>query len=416
MSSSRPNSSQRSRIVLLAFLSLFGSAIAAPFIGLHFWSNQQQFVQSSPPAEAKTVPETLPQKTKIVALGRVEPSASVINVGGPINQRLGELLVAQGDWVKKGQIIGYLQNYQERRVTLQKAKQDLAVAKTRLKAEEELSQAQLKELQIDAQKAPLAAERELSAQKALIQELQVEKRLADSELERYRTLVSQGAAPKRDLEQRQVQVEQLQQRIRQAEETLAKLAKSSARELANIQAQVKTAEVNTSRILASSDIAALQQTIRLAEVQLENSIIRSPSAGNILRVITRAGEAIGDNGRGQGILVTLADTRQMQVVAEINEADIQQVKLGQIASIISRNKAFTEPLKGTVREIGQQIYKNNILNDDPSAFSDARVVEVKIQLNDSRRVASLTNLQVEVQINLPSQTNAKRSITSLPAT
>ena len=404
------NSNRRSRFILVSFFSLLGGAIATPFLGLYLWSSQQAFVQP-PPAVAETpqLEDKTPTKSKIVALGRIEPTSSVIKVGGPINERVGELLVTEGEWVNKGQIIGYLQSYEERSVALQKAKEDLAIAESRLVAEAKLSQAQLQERQIDALQAPQAVESELSAQRAHIRELEIQKRLADTELKRYQNLVGQGAAPARELEQREVQVEQLEQQIRQAKDTLAKLKKSSERELANIQAQVQTAKVNQSRILANSEITSLEKAIRLAEVQRDNSIIKSPSAGRILRIITRTGEAIGDNGRGQGILVTLADTRRMQVVAEVNEADIQQVRTGQVASIISRNKAFDRTLTGQVQEIGQQIFKNNVLNDDPSAFSDARVIEVKIQIDDSRSVAALTNLQVEVQIPLSSDSEQQAS-------
>ncbi|WP_160166308.1 hypothetical protein [Calothrix sp. PCC 7507] len=42
------------------------------------------------------------------------------------------------------------------------------------------------------------------------------------------------------------------------------------------------------------------------------------------------------------------------------------------------------------------------MGDDPTANSDVRVVEVKIQLKQSQLVAFLSQLQVDVQIDLSS--------------
>jgi HlyD family secretion protein len=121
----------------------------------------------------------------------------------------------------------------------------------------------------------------------------------------------------------------------------------------------------------------------------------------VLRLITRQGEAIpaAPSGSDEGIL-ELGNTRQMMVVAEVYESDVARVKVGQPVTITSRNGAFTETLTGQVEEIGWQIFKNNVLDDDPAANADARVVEVKIRLDNSDRVENLTNLQVDVAINV----------------
>jgi HlyD family secretion protein len=47
-----------------------------------------------------------------------------------------------------------------------------------------------------------------------------------------------------------------------------------------------------------------------------------------------------------------------------------------------------------------QIYKNDILDVDPAADADARVVEVRIRLDEPDLVAGLSNLQVDVEIRL----------------
>ena len=61
-------------------------------------------------------------------------------------------------------------------------------------------------------------------------------------------------------------------------------------------------------------------------------------------------------------------------------------------------------LHGKVVEVGLEISKQDVLNTDPAAQFDARVVEVKVLLDEpsSRRVAGLTNLSLQVAIEVKS--------------
>jgi HlyD family secretion protein len=52
-----------------------------------------------------------------------------------------------------------------------------------------------------------------------------------------------------------------------------------------------------------------------------------------------------------------------------------------------------------VERIGLKIGKLDVLDTDPVAKTDARVVEVHIRLDGGVDVSRLTNLQVEVEIH-----------------
>ena len=60
--------------------------------------------------------------------------------------------------------------------------------------------------------------------------------------------------------------------------------------------------------------------------------------------------------------------------------------------------SLIEKISGHVTEIGMKVGKNDVLKTDPAAYADARVVEVKIRLDDSRAAASLIHAQVNVRI------------------
>ena len=90
----------------------------------------------------------------------------------------------------------------------------------------------------------------------------------------------------------------------------------------------------------------------------------------------------------------------MIAVAEIYQTDIEKVKLGQQAVITSQ--AFSGKLKGSVSQIGLQVSRQNIFSTQPGENLDRRVVEVKIRLNpqDAQKVAGLTNLQVQIKLDI----------------
>lgn len=138
-------------------------------------------------------------------------------------------------------------------------------------------------------------------------------------------------------------------------------------------------------------LSSLKAGLARARAALEKTTVRSPIRGQVIDVHAREGERVELDG-----IVELAMTDAMLAVAEVYETDIGRVRLGQRATVSS--PALAEPLGGVVERIGRKIGKLDILDADPAAKTDARVVEVEIRLDDAERVAALTNLQVEVAI------------------
>jgi HlyD family secretion protein len=90
----------------------------------------------------------------------------------------------------------------------------------------------------------------------------------------------------------------------------------------------------------------------------------------------------------------------MYAVAEVYQSDIGKVKQGQKVTVTSN--AIADKLTGTVETIGWEVERQEVVNTDPTANIDAKVVEVKVKLDpeSSKKVAGLTNLLVNVQITL----------------
>ena len=183
--------------------------------------------------------------------------------------------------------------------------------------------------------------------------------------------------------------------IAQAQTTLKRIRETGeeqinrARSTLDSLAEVRPVDVQA----AETEVALAIASVAQAQVELDLAYIKSPINGRVLDVFTRPGESISNNG-----IVEIGQTQEMYVVAEIYETDISQVRLGQRAEIIS--DAIADELEGTVEQIGWKIGKRDILDTDPAADVDVRVVEVKIRLDreHSQKVSGLTNLQVEVKI------------------
>lgn len=371
-------------------------AVGLPLIALR---NVTQPSTYSPQKAEKAVPA----QAQAAALGRLEPEGGVLDVGIPIGSIVEDLLVEEGDTVIEDQVLAYLNGYGERLANRDLIASQLAEARRQLQTSLAFDQAQVEAANVLLDSVGRPQISAVAAQEAILRQRTADYQQAKIELDRFTQLFQQGAISRQDYEQQESRANQLLEAINQAQATLTQLDDARANDIENAAAQLDVAQANLQRTQGQNQIDSIQQRLLLAEAQLEQVIIRAPKAGQVLRIFTHGGESAIENGMGGGTLLQMGDTDQMYVVAEVYEADASLVRPGQSATIVSRNQAFEGELTGTVEFIGQQIFKNNLLNDDPAAFDDARVVEVKIRLDDSAVVAAFTNLQVDVRIDVQAE-------------
>jgi HlyD family secretion protein len=270
--------------------------------------------------------------------------------------------------------------------------------------------------------------------RATIAKIQAEQRDAQVDSGRYEFLYREGAISQQERDKRRLraatanqQLRETQASLRQALGTLQQqIAQARATQIqtiatlqqqlieatatrdktvATLQRQIDEERARLSRLLdvrpsdvqmAQAQVSNAIAIIKKAQAELQLSYVKAPTPGEILKVHTKSGEVMSANG-----IAEIGQTDQMFVVAEIPEDSIGKIRVGQRATITSDNGAFNDELKGTITEIGRKIGKKDVLNNDPAADIDARVVEVKIALpsNYSQRVSGLTNAKVLVEIN-----------------
>ncbi len=344
---------------------------------------------------------TKPPAKKVTALGRLEPEAEMISLAAPValdGDRLAQLLVTEGDIVKTGQVVAILDAREVLSDELQQAKEQVknAIAKlNQVKAGAKTGEIQAQQATITQLEAELNGGNE--TQKAAIARWQSEVRNAKAEYNRFVQLYRQGAIATSNLDSKRLVVETAEAQLNEAIAT-------KNRSLTSLQAQINQAKATLNQIsevrpvdvqAAMAEVESAVSAVKSAQTALDRAYIRAPIAGQILKIYTRPGEKLSDEG-----IVDMGKTDQMLAVAEVYQTDIGKIKVGQQATITSQ--AFEGEIKGTVAQIGMQVERQKVFSDRPGENLDRRIVEVKIRLNpeDSKRVAGLTNLQVQTAINL----------------
>lgn len=338
-----------------------------------------------------------PERVDVAALGRIEPKNEVIDIAAAETGVLARVLVDEGGQVEAGQVLAELDMYEVRKAERDFAASQLAEAQQKLDAEQGVGAARIAEANTKAEQIDQPQIQAIEAQSAKIRSLEARLSLAQIDLARFEDLLSQGAITQQEFDRQQTEVDELTSDIANARATKTQLELARDTALENAAAQVSMAEADLELAAVETNVASARQNLALAEARLNRTLIKAPSTGQVLDIYVRPGEAVSNNR-----LMSLGNTDEMYVVAEVYETDVGLVEVGQKATITSRNGAFEGALTGTVETIGLQIFKNDVLDDDPAANADARIVEVRIAVDQDEAVAMLTNLQVDVLIDIKS--------------
>jgi HlyD family secretion protein len=372
--------------LLVKGLVLFAVGVAAGGAGFYF------LFRGGP--EKAEGPAIRPAKTmtKVTALGRLEPATGVRTLGIPVPDRVLEIYkgVHEEAHVKKNQPLVKLESYLARELELKSIIQQLADAREKVASLNRKGQAQIEldRLRIQQLKelGPLDEKMQIGQRDLLEQQLKA----ARENLTRIKAL-GNTISPQ-DREEQELRVAQLEIKVAGAVNSLRRLQKAGELDLLAANAQLAASKAALASALKEVSLEALESQKHLAEIRLDQAVLWAPREGTILKVLARSGELVGV---GQPIL-QMGDTTQMVAVAEVYETDIHRVRKGSQAVITGR--ALEGELKGEVVQIGAMVGKNRVYDVDPTAEVDHRVVEVRILLKESDKVAGLINHQVKVEI------------------
>lgn len=307
---------------------------------------------------------------RFAARGRVEGATSQeIKLAARTFGRILEVRVADGDPVKAGQIVAVLEN-NDARARVEEARAAVRAAEAAL--ERLLNGARPEER--------AAARAEMEEAEALLENARLEYSRR-SRLFEEGGIVSQSAldAAERDYKMAEARFETAKQRYQLV------IAPPRSEDVAGARAEVAMAR------------ARLAQ----AEDYYENTFVRSPVDGVVVKRFMNPGESISYESLYQPI-VSVADITRLMVRAEVDETDIGKVEIGQHAEI--RCDAFpSRVFSGEVVRISGGLGRKKIQTDNPTEKVDLEVLETFIEVESGAPLR--VGLRVDVEVPLERKTN-----------
>jgi HlyD family secretion protein len=333
--------------------------VAAAVVGVRFGPD---FIArlGEEPAPAAAEPANV-----VVGLGTLMPRTEVITVAPPYgaaDARIAELLVEEGDRVAAGQTLAVLDN-----------RETLEAAVESARATVEARQAALAQVRNDVRASRDEARAALSGAGAGLA-------VARREFERGQELVRNRVIATSVQETREAAFLEAEQEVARARASLARF------DYDDVDAQPDV-------VVAARNIDTAVADLARAEADLRKGAIVAPVAGTILTIHARVGETAGTEG-----LLNLGDTDAMMVRIEVYQTEIGKVALGDPVTVTAA--ALPQTLTGTVTRIGLEVQRQELVDEDPAANTDARVFRVWADLDEASTdvAAVFVNLQVRARI------------------
>ncbi len=178
--------------------------------------------------------------------------------------------------------------------------------------------------------------------------------------------------------------DQVVREVARAEDLLEKNL-GSEQEAEDLRAQLAAAEARVD--VRDAQVKASEAIVGVAEANLENTIIRAPFTGTVLRKDAEVGEVVTPAATGGGLVrgavVTMADFATLEVEVDVNEAYIAQIRGDQPTRIIL-DAYPSASFEGSVRQIV------------PTANRQRATVQVKVRfLHTDSRVLPEMGARVE---------------------
>ncbi len=356
------------------FIGLLSAGIVAS--GTTYWAINRQATPLLDIASL-TVPVVSSDVTlRISASGKVVPIQSV-NLSPKNSGVLAQLLVEQGDSVEQGQIIARMDDsnlqaqLSKARANLAQVRAQLAEARAGTRSEEiAQSRARLNQARAQLNQARTGNRPEEIAQaQAQVEAARARVNLTSSRVQRNRNLASFGAISQDTLDEviaddrsAKANLLEVQRRLidlkngSRTEEIDQKKAAVTEAEQALLQLQNGSRPEQIDQFEAS--VAAAQSELKAVQVQLDDTIIRAPFSGIVTQKYATVGAFVtpttsASNTASATSSSIVAVSRGLEVLAQVPEVDIGQVKQGRIVEIVADaypNQVF----KGKVRLISPE--------------------------------------------------------------
>jgi HlyD family secretion protein len=309
--------------------------------------------------------------SQVSASGEIKPR-TYTNLGANAQGRIVELMVTEGQRVRKGQIVARIESVQAeadveaQRANVAQAEADAAAAEVGLKVQDD----------------------NLAVQAASIERARAQLALSKTNFERVAEQWEGGLIARQEYDRSKNDYEQQQIALREAELRLQQMRTQRAQTAASIassQRRVAQAKANLERFL---DILAKHDVI-------------APLDGVVTNLPVRIGETVvpGVQNSAASAVMTIADMSLITAEVRVDETDIVNVKLGQAAEV-SIDAISDKKFSGKVIEIGNSALLRSsgaVASSSATSSSEAKDFKVVVAL-DSPPEAIRPGLSCTVKI------------------
>ena len=377
---------KRYLLILLVPLFMFSGAV----IGMYFQPPAlQKFyaLTGLKPGAGSATPIALPPEivlpkdmaetmriSDVIGLARLVPLGDISIVAPPYgagDARVAEILVAEGDVVKRGSVVARLDNEAQLKSAVFLAEANLAVRQATLVQTRAAVANSRNEAQADLEQA-----RSVAAEAAVA-------------LSRAGKLTGSGVTAQSAFDAARAARQQATALVAKAEATLARFASAEVNDQPDV-------------VVAIRNLEAAEAELARARNDLIRAAVVAPISGTVLNIHASPGQRPPAEG-----IMEMGDTSHMMAEAEIDQDRILMGAKGQPVELAAA--ALDKVLQGRIVTIGLTVGRQGLVSDDTAANTDARVIRVMIELDaaSSAIAAHFTNLEVIARIDTAAQRSAK---------
>jgi HlyD family secretion protein len=286
----------------------------------------------------------------VTASGEIKPR-NYINIGANVIGRLTEILVKEGDRVRKGQLLAKLESVQ--------AQSEVQAQKALLSSTEADAAA--------SEAAVRSADENLRTAQASIDRAKAELERASLNFKRAEKLYNEKLIARQEFDQRKAEYESMDAAVREAEARLA-------------QAKAQRGQATSQLTASQRRISQVGATVRRVTDVLDKHLAISPLDGVVTNLPVRVGETVvpGIQNSSASLIMTIADMSLITAEVKVDETDIVNVKLDQVADI-TIDAIPGKTFKGHVIEMGNTaILRSTGLAASQSAISSQEAKDFKV--------------------------------------
>jgi len=328
--------------------------------------------------------------------GTVE-AFEMISVGAQeTGLKIDQVLVGEGDFVKKGQLMATLDR-SLLEAQLAQGKAGVAEAEARLAElqagprSEEISQAQARLDQTKArlQQTQASKPRQIDEAAAQVNEAQSRLELAKSRNEMYQSLVNNGAVSQDQFNQAASEYRSAQANLSAAEQRLSQAKNTNNPEEAQLAASVREAEEQLKQLRAGSRQEVIDQAkARLASAKgqvqsvvarLNNTQVLAPVSG---KIATRNAH-VGDVSSASQALFEIIEQGRLELLLEVFPKELPQIGIGQSVKVTSKNDSSL-------------VVNGKVLEIKPEVNPNSRIAIVKVSLSNTESLKPGMFLEGEI--------------------